>query len=321
MAPRGATRHPRWARMSDVTQPETSAREREQSKLRTDLEVVRRYGESHSGDVVDVLYENEQSVRLVVLVAGGDVEAHDAALHRLVQFPDQLEVRHTPFTKGYLEEIREAVTEMARRRPGAFMSWGIRGGVVAAQLGADQEALAHQLHDRFAEALSLRVGLFAYPLSSGGDDPERPTETRSRLPILSPNEFAVELDGDITVASGRTVRAALRLHNRGGGDVVINTNGSLTAWVIDPATGEIVGGFVGAQTVPLVRYRVSPGETVSIPLLVGTASTARRLGYALPSGRWAMEVPVTIEGRGTFRTLPLGLVVVESATFNQLRPH
>lgn len=295
--------------MRDVTHAQISTTEREQSTLRADLDVVRRYGQSHPRDVVDVLFENEPSVRLVVLVAGEEIGAHDVALHRLVQYPEKLEVRHTPFTRQFLEEIRDDVAGIARRHPGVVMGWGVGAGRVALQLAADQEELAQRLHQRFGEALSLRVGVFEYPPSSPGDDLETPIVARPALPVLSRDEFAVELDGEITVASGKTVSTTVRVTNRGHDDVVIDTNGRLTASVIDPATGEIVGGFVGWQTAPLVRFRVSAGETVSIPLLVGTASTASRLGYAVAPGRWEIEVPVVIEGRGTFRTPPLPLVI------------
>ena len=292
-----------------MSHSEISAWEREQFALRADLEVVRRYGESHADDFVEVLFENEPSVRLVVLMAGEDVEKHDAALRREVRYPERLEVRHVAFTRQHLEEIRDEVTELARRRPGALMSWGVGGGRVSVELRADQEALARQLHERFADAVSLRVGAFAYPPTSSGDDVERPTGVAARLPLLSPDEFAVELDGDISVESGKSANFTLRVRNLASTEAVIDTNGGLTAYVIDPATGEIVGGFVGAQTLQLVRFKVSAGETVAIPLLVGTASTVSRLGYALPPGRWELEVHVTLEGRGKLRTPPLPLVI------------
>ena len=304
--------HSSSARMSAVADPATSEREREQSKLRADLEVVRRYGESHSRDFVDVLFENEPSVRLVALMTGEEVEAHGSALHRLVRYPNQLEIRHAPHSREHLEEICAYVAEINRSLPGVIMGWGIAGGRVEVQLRADQEELAHRLLQRFTNALTLQVGAFFYPPTATGDEHKTPAVAPSRLPVLSRDEFGVTLDAEIIVASGKTVRGTLRVHNYGGDDAVIDTNGTLTATVIDAATGEIVGGFVGWQTAPLVRFRVSAGETVSIPLLVGTASTATRLGYALPPGRWEIEVPVSIEDRGTFRTPPLPLVITPS---------
>jgi hypothetical protein len=43
------------------------------------------------------------------------------------------------------------------------------------------------------------------------------------------------------------------------------------------------GGFSGFQTLPLVVFRVAPGQTGRVPLLIGTASFTPRLGYAVPA--------------------------------------
>ena len=129
------------------------------------------------------------------------------------------------------------------------------------------------------------------------------------LPLLPLEEFKVSLEGEIVVESGGTTSGVLRIHNRGSAEAVIDTNGGVTARVVDPHTGEGVGGFVGAQAAPLVKYRIAPNSTGSIPLLVGTASSVRSLGYAIPPGSWAIEVPIQIEGRGMFRTSLLPILI------------
>ncbi|MGH2719381.1 MAG: hypothetical protein ACRDJU_12495 [Actinomycetota bacterium] len=63
------------------------------------------------------------------------------------------------------------------------------------------------------------------------------------------------------------------------------------------------------QTLPLIYFRAGSGETVAVPLLVGTASFDATLGYAVPPGRWAMDVVVDLGDRGRFRTPPLPVVV------------
>ena len=48
------------------------------------------------------------------------------------------------------------------------------------------------------------------------------------------------------------MRHGLLLHNHSGDDLKIpTTNGQLTSAVVDPATGGVVGGFAGAQALPL----------------------------------------------------------------------
>ena len=88
------------------------------------------------------------------------------------------------------------------------------------------------------------------------------------------------------------------------------TNGQITGRVVDPGTEEAVGLFAGAQTMPLVRFVAHVGESVEIPLLGGTASPRRSLGYATPPGRWALEVVLSIEEMGAFRAPLMTITVV-----------
>ncbi len=159
-------------------------------------------------------------------------------------------------------------------------------GGVDVQLAADQLKLAAQLHDRFGDVVKLRVGVFPYPPASGTVDHAKGSTSVARptLPLLPVEEFDVHLESEIVVGSGATARGALRIHNRGRADVVIDTSGCVTAHVVDPQTGSAVGGFFGFQTVPLIKFRIPPAGTVSIPLLVGTTSSVRTLGYAVHPG-------------------------------------
>jgi hypothetical protein len=127
--------------------------------------------------------------------------------------------------------------------------------------------------------------------------------------MLPSHEFEVGLEAEIVIVSGATKRGILRIHNRGAAEAIIETNGGVTARVVDPQTNEGVGGFFGAQAMPLIKYRIAPDSTVSIPLLVGTASSVRSLGYTIPPGLWSIEVPIQIEGRGKFRTSLLPILI------------
>ena len=99
----------------------------------------------------------------------------------------------------------------------------------------------------------------------------------------------------MVVRSGRTLRHALLLRNHSGDDLKIaTTNGQLTTAVVDPATGAVVGGFAGAQALPLITYRVAPGQTEPIPLLTGTASFTPRLGYTVPPGAWGIQATLAL---------------------------
>jgi hypothetical protein len=112
--------------------------------------------------------------------------------------------------------------------------------------------------------------------------------------VLDPDEIAAELDGPAVVGSGHTLRHGLLLRNRTGGELQIATNGQVTATVVDPHTGAVVGGFAGFQHLPLVIFRVAPGQTGRVPLLIGTASFTPRLGYVIPPGDWGIQATLTL---------------------------
>ena len=44
----------------------------------------------------------------------------------------------------------------------------------------------------------------------------------------------------------------------------------------------------------LAWFRVAPGETSRIPLLIGTASFTPRLGYMIPAGDWGIQATLKL---------------------------
>jgi hypothetical protein len=156
-------------------------------------------------------------------------------------------------------------------------------------------AVAEDLHRRFGDSVRLTVGRLPYP---PGRRPDRPLGHLIRQPpgeLLDPQEAEVRLDGPAIVRSGQTLRHGLLVRNLTGRVLPIATNGNLTAVVLDPQTGQVVGGFAGVQTMPLIMFPVAPGSTQRIPLLIGTASFRPDLGYALPPGSWGMQVWLDLE--------------------------
>jgi hypothetical protein len=290
--------------------PTSSDRELEHSALRGDIEIIRSYGEEHPNDWTDVLFENEPTVRIVALFAGDTLGAHERALRGLVEHPDRLDVRATTYSRAQLEEFREEVSARARTSdPGAFLSWGVERGRISIAVAADQEQLAETLRARFGDAAELKVGAFAYPMpvESPSDFEARSATSRAEVPLISTLTGAFE--SDVSVTPGGRWHGPLRLANLGRDVVVLKTNGGLTARVLDPNSGEVVGGFVGFQTMPLVRFVIPPSGALSVPLSVETASFSRRLGYVVPAGDWLMDAVVDIEGVGQRRIPPLSLEI------------
>lgn len=126
----------------------------------------------------------------------------------------------------------------------------------------------------------------------------------------SPMRSTYQLREALGSRSGQNLRTELLLHNRDSKEIVVMTNGQVTALVLDPVSNETVGGFSGVQGIPLIRFRALPGESVATPLLIGTASSMPHLGYATPPGRWVIEVALGLGSRGSFRTPPLPITVV-----------
>jgi hypothetical protein len=163
--------------------------------------------------------------------------------------------------------------------------------------------VARELHERFADQVKLRVG--ALPFPPGPDEPWYEPTLSDPLPL--DHQLAgirVELDGPLKVRSGETANHALLVTNEGPAAFTVHTNGTLTARIIDMRDGSHVGGFAGAQRMPLVTFPVAPGQTVSIPLLVGTASFVQELGYSIAPGRWGISVSLHFGDRSAKKRTP-----------------
>ncbi len=163
------------------------------------------------------------------------------------------------------------------------------------------------LHSHFGNDVELVVGAMNYPSCTL----HHPLHERPTVSELDSVELTVELDGPLVIRSGHTERHGLLVHNSSEQEVGIATNGQLTAKVIDPETGLLVGGFTGAQRLPRVMFCVTPGETQRIPLLVGTASFVPDLGYAIPPGQWVLQVTMGLGDARSARTPPLPFTVTD----------
>jgi hypothetical protein len=150
---------------------------------------------------------------------------------------------------------------------------------------------AEELHRQFGDDVKLTVGALPYP---PGPQPHPGATTAPPPDLPDPQEITAELDGPAVVRSGHTLRHGLPLRNLSGRELQIATNGQVTPAVVDLQTGEVVGGFSGAQPLPLVVFRVAAGATERIPLLIDTASVAPRLGYVVPAGEWGIQATLTL---------------------------
>jgi hypothetical protein len=190
------------------------------------------------------------------------------------------------------DELKPVLVRLREEQPGTLMRYPTpevdenRQPPYAIQLAPWAVATAQYLHRQFGDNVEVTVGALPYP---PGREAPRPRGGGQPADLLNPHEMTAELDGPAVVASGDTLVLGLLLHNLTQVEVQIATNGHITAVVVDPQTGEVVGGFSGAQVAPLVIFRVRPGRAERVPLLIGTASFTPRLGYAVPPGQWGIQ--------------------------------
>jgi hypothetical protein len=200
-------------------------------------------------------------------------------------------------------EVRVALGRLVEQRPGILIRYPDLdqrdGGAppYVIEMAPWAEAEAAGLDRRFGSLLRLTVGALPYPpgatVSRPVPLPGRPAE------LLDPEQAGVELDGPAVVKSGRTLRHGLLVRNRSGTELAIVTNGQVIAVVVDPGSGEVVGGFSGTQLLPLITFPVSPTATERIPLLIGTASFTPRLGYTVPPGNWGLQATLDLVPAGS----------------------
>lgn len=130
------------------------------------------------------------------------------------------------------------------------------------------------------------------------------------MPTAAAIELAVTVDTPLTVASGHEIQTRLTVHDRATHPIRLRTGGTLIGLVIDPATGDRVGGAV-RQTLKLVTFHISSAGAATIPFRVTTDSLIPDLGYAVPPGRWATQMVLQFDDGRRVKTPPLPLTVTD----------
>ena len=195
------------------------------------------------------------------------------------------------------DELKVVLVRLRDEQPGPLMQYPMpevdegRQPPFEVRLEPWAAATAEELHRQFGDDVELTVGALPYP--PGRQPPPRPAPDPPPG-LLDPREITAELDGPAAVRSGHTLRHGLLVGNLTRQELTIATNGQVTVVVVDPRTGQAVGGYAGFQTLAGIFFRVAAGATERIPLLIGTASFTPELGYILPPGSWGIQVPLDL---------------------------
>lgn len=227
-------------------------------------------------------------------------------------------VRPDPAVLEAWQHLRHDLHALSDQRPPVLMVWPMTGAKyhrapvhIHLDASAPGVAAAEELHDRYGSFVSLRVGALRFrpDLEQRGAPELR--ESSSRRDLVEPQEMTFSLDGPLSVRSGESANHAVLLHNLSHRAITINTIGSLDAVIVDPETGTVVGGVAGPHTLPGVDFTAHPGETLRIPLFVGTASFVLDLGYLVPPGRWQLFAQLDLQDGRRLATPVLELTIVD----------
>lgn len=167
--------------------------------------------------------------------------------------------------------------------------------------------LAGELHARFGADVELTVGALRYPQRTLAGSPAG--WPQAPPPEADPAEIEIALDGPLRIRSGHLARRSLLVGNRGSRELQIETSGELIPVVVDPASGQPVGGYSDAVHAMSMTFTVAPGATKRIPLLVSTASFVPELGYAVPPGEWGIQAELAPAAGTAVRTPVLPLTI------------
>jgi hypothetical protein len=166
--------------------------------------------------------------------------------------------------------------------------------------------IATCLTARFGDAVTVEVGHLQYLTRT----PASIRPTALRHPLLNPLHTTVTAPADLQLRSGHDLRSTIFIESLGEKPLVVRTNAIVQSVIVDPTNGDVVGDFVGAQILPLVRLRVDPGQVIPGEILIGSASLRLGLGYSVPPGQWAFEAILDIEGLGLQRSPQLPIMLV-----------
>ena len=248
--------------------------------LMPDFEVVNVYQTARADEAAVPWFEEPGNV-VVGFVA--HLATNRAALLAAVPHPEKLRLCQLAYTPAELDRITSELLDMTDDR---FVTIGHSATSVFVELRADGAGLAAELTQRYGDLLTIRVGLFAYPL-----DPATKPRRGACQPLSDTaagvGQWAVTLTVPTpTLVSGTDAELTARVTNTTDRPLVLVTGSALFAYVVRAGTRQVVGVSIGGMKLVGVQHTVEPGAAFDIPVQVGTASCDAALGFALPPGNY-----------------------------------
>ncbi|HET7387466.1 MAG TPA: hypothetical protein VFJ19_12465 [Nocardioidaceae bacterium] len=158
--------------------------------------------------------------------------------------------------------------------------------------------VAADLHERFGDAVELKVGAMHYPQQRL----RRPPPSLKELVPAESCGIRTRLPRPLAIASGHGVRCEVVIGNGTSDRVVLSATGGLLGSVVTDDEGEVSAEDTGPTQSSLVTFGVEPHTELAVPTWVGTESLRPELGYALPAGRWWLVACLDVGETATLRS-------------------
>jgi len=174
----------------------------------------------------------------------------------------------------------------------AYDSVGIGQDAVVVDLGPGQEAVAAQIEAKHGNEVQLTVGTTTFCHGPGLSTVCPSFESGSPPPhglrlVLTLSQKSIEP----TDALGAT----LTVTNEGPGTFMMDTGQPLVASIVTPGSLHVVGSFSGSVSGTGFGMDLPPGQSHSIPVIVGTSRCDGGRGSALPAGHYGVRVAIEPE--------------------------
>ena len=238
---------------------------------------------------------------LVIASFTADLDVHLGGLRAAVEHPDLVSVEPARHPAAKLEsdirEIRRRLSDDPRRLLDGTSPGHLR-------LRAPFAELAAELHREYGDSLEITVGHKPFPPEVIGDC--RPVPLPIATVTVPGLELTVVVDQAHVVpgedAEGRVVFAncgPLRIEG---------LTGVLAGGVRNDREGFLAGAFSGMLTMQGLGIQLGPGESMELPLIIGTASVLPDPSYVVPPGRYEVVAAVPFSQPETWSAVPPQLV-------------
>lgn len=284
------------------------------------LGVINEYIAAHASEGGTPWLDNVNDPPQLVVGFTSNVEAHRAALDKVVADPDRLLVCRVAHSQADVSAAADEIQNSITSQSDGYISVGSGVDAVAVRLRSDRQDVADDLVARYGDLVSITLGNFPYPPSSdasssnAGDwcatDLTGPTDMNGLHATLT-------LDS-ASVRSGQDVNGTVTVTNTADIAVGFESGSPLIGWVVRPGTTTVVASYNGEIAGVGLGPTLQPGESTDIPVYIGTSSCDPDLGYTLPPGQYEVLSVVVVHysqnaGDSTFNQLitsPTSLTVV-----------